>query len=263
MGDQLMPLPEGRFSRMAALTTRASPAYMGIPLRGIANPSSRRLAGAIRRGRRGALTPEERLWTGRIEGMRSVVQKSKELVPDKATEPRTVGEIARRASQAPSSATLLFTVVRALRPLRCVELGTCVGVSTAYQAAALALNGAGELVTLEGYATLARVATANLLHLGLDDRVEVQQGKFNALLDDVLGQAPVDYAFIDGNHRESATLDYHRRFLAVARDQAVLVFDDIAWSSGMERAWHRISRHPQTEWATAVGRLGFCVVRSS
>ena len=43
-------------------------------------------------------------------------------------------------------------LVRELRPHSCLELGTGVGVSAGYQAAAMELNGVGRLLTLDGSA---------------------------------------------------------------------------------------------------------------
>ena len=61
--------------------------------------------------------------------------------------------------------------------MRGLEMGTCVGISAAYQAAALNDNGAGRLVTLEGYAELAAEAQELWSNLGLSN-VEVIVGRF-------------------------------------------------------------------------------------
>ena len=46
-------------------------------------------------------------------------------------------------------ATFLYLLAREFKPQLALELGTNVGISSAYQAAALKLNGRGKLVTLE------------------------------------------------------------------------------------------------------------------
>jgi predicted O-methyltransferase YrrM len=49
----------------------------------------------------------------------------------------------------------LFKLVRTLQPATIVELGTCIGISAAYQAAAQQINHRGRIVTLEGSSTRA------------------------------------------------------------------------------------------------------------
>jgi predicted O-methyltransferase YrrM len=84
-------------------------------------------------------------------------------------------------------------------------LGTCLGISTSYLAAALKLNLAGSVVTLEGAETKARLAAQNFRELGLSNVCTIV-GRFQDTLDDVL--EPIKFAFIDGHHEESATLAY-------------------------------------------------------
>lgn len=158
-------------------------------------------------------------------------------------------------------ALLLFHLVREMRPAVCVELGTCVGISGAYQAAALRLNSGGRLITMEGAAPLAELATANFATLGLDN-AQVVPGRFQETLDTVLVEnAPVDFVFIDGHHDEQATLRYFEQIRPHLSPGAVLLFDDIAWSPGMARAWDTLATSPHVEVALSLGVVGLCVAR--
>jgi predicted O-methyltransferase YrrM len=232
-------------------------ALHGIPPGRLLDSRVRRLAIALSR----PLRDDERRWVERIEEIRRHVEASTLEVPEKTTEPRTVGEIARRASKHRRQAQLLMKVVRDLRPASAVELGTCVGISAAYQAAALAMNGRGRLVTLEGYEVLSGVARGNLASLGLSAVVEVRQGRFADTLPTTLEEQPPDYGFIDGHHHEASTLAYYDAFARAARDRMVLVLDDISWSPGMRNAWRGIRDDPRTVVALTIeGRIGFCLV---
>jgi predicted O-methyltransferase YrrM len=131
-----------------------------------------------------------------------------------------------------------------------VELGTCVGVSSAYQAAALAMNGRGRLVTLEGYAKLAEVARENFASLGLGNGAVVL-GMFTPPLGPDVQREPEDYASVYGHHDEAATQRYFEMLLDAADDDALCVFDDINWSPGMQRAWRRIAAHERVDWSTS------------
>jgi predicted O-methyltransferase YrrM len=142
-------------------------------------------------------------------------------------------------------------------------MGTAVGISAAYQAAALSLNGHGTLVTLEGASTLADIATENFRLLGLDT-VELVVGRFQDTLPDVLTKRrPVDYVFVDGHHDEQATLAYFEQILPFLKETALLVFDDIGWSEGMKRAWNTITKDKRLSLAVDLGPVGVCVIDSS
>ncbi|MHC4591152.1 MAG: O-methyltransferase, partial [Planctomycetota bacterium] len=172
----------------------------------------------------------------------------------------SVGEICRRAGMKPFWAFLQFRLVRALRPASCLELGTAVGISGAYQAAALELNGHGRLFTIEGAPKVASVAEENFRKLGLA-RVSVRVGRFRNVLADVLAEcSPLDYAFIDGHHEEHATIRYFRQVLPCLQPKAVLLFHDISWSDGMRRAWRTTRSSKEVRCAVGLPNLGVCVV---
>jgi predicted O-methyltransferase YrrM len=142
-------------------------------------------------------------------------------------------------------------------------MGTAVGISGAYQATALKLNGHGKLVTLEGADSIAQIARSNFQRLGLDS-VEVVVGKFDETLPKVLAETqPVDYVFIDGHHDERATVAYFEQIVPFLAESALLVFDDITWSDGMAKAWKTIAGNRRVGVAVDLGQMGLCVVDKS
>lgn len=176
---------------------------------------------------------------------------------------RTIGETCRIASVPYKWSLLLFKLIREFRPSVCVELGTCLGISAAYQAAALEMNRWGRLVTLEGADCLASLAMRNFDHLGLG-RHSTVVGRFQDTLEGVLREnAPIDFVFIDGHHEEHPTVAYFRQFAPHLSDGAVLVFDDIHWSPGMDRAWRRIRTDGNIKLALDAYRVGICIVANS
>jgi predicted O-methyltransferase YrrM len=219
------------------------------------------MAAALSRAGGGNFSREEESWIARIEHRRRIANSSTEVIqyrdygagsPDAGRQAeemargvpveRAVGEISRVSSKPPALAALLLSVVRHQKPKSCVEMGTCVGISGAYIAAALQLNRRGKLVTLEGGEALAAVARRNFAALSLEDVAEVVVGPFHeTLLDTLRAAAPVDFIFIDGHHDEQATKDYIATALPFLSSQAVAIFDDINWSEGMKRAWGSIT----------------------
>jgi len=157
----------------------------------------------------------------------------------------------------------LFKFIREFRPSVCLELGTCLGISASYHAAALELNNHGKIVTLEGSESLASLARENFERLGLK-RVTVVVGRFQDTLEEVLRrQAPIDFVFIDGHHDEHATLAYFEKIFPFLSEDAVLVLDDISWSNGMKRAWKTIVSNKRINISVDLFNVGVCIIASS
>ena len=157
------------------------------------------------------------------------------------------------------SGRLLYSVVRSFAPDRGIEMGTNVGLSAAYIASAMAVNGSGRLWTLEASLPRLRVAGEVIAALRLDDHVEMVPGRFEDTLEATLhAHGPMQFAFVDGNHRADATREYFERLRG---DRVVLVFDDIRWSDGMRDAWAAIESSPDVAAALDLGRLGVIVCR--
>ncbi|MDQ3866936.1 MAG: class I SAM-dependent methyltransferase [Actinomycetota bacterium] len=224
-------------------------------------------------------SPEERALVARIEALRTRLEAVEEPItvvdhgvgrPDAEVDAETayagrlvewrLGELCRTRSMPAPWPLLLFHLVRRLQSERCVELGACLGISSAYQAAALKLNRRGTLVTIEGSEALADIARSNLTELGLD-QAEVVVGRFQERLGDVLRQQePVDFVFIDGHHDYRATIQYFEQALDAAAPNGVVVFDDIHWSRGMARAWDEIQRHPRAAFSIDLRKLGLSIL---
>jgi len=244
--------------------------------------ASKSLAKVLRETLKNRPTPEERVWIERIDSLRNELNSSTEqvtLVDYGAGLPKTgpgnhkkregkviiktIGDVYRTASKTYMWSFLLLKLIREFRPLVCLELGTCLGISASYQAAALKLNESGRIVTLEGAESLAKLAEGYFLNLGLDN-AEVVIGLFQDTLKIVLEEnRPIDYAFVDGHHQEEPTLAYFREILPFLSERAVMVFDDISWSDGMKRAWNTIKAHESIKVCLDLVYVGICIVDRS
>lgn len=172
------------------------------------------------------------------------------------------GDRFRRTSIRGEDGCILFALVLALEPECIVELGTSLGASALFMAAAINYLGKGELHTIELNGDAQAIAREHVSEAGFD-RVTFHQGTFQDLLDPLLARlSGVRLAFIDGHHKERPTWSYFRRFLEHAAPPAVLVFDDIGWSEEMDRVWRRISEHPAVDLAVSTDKLGIVLLVS-
>lgn len=155
---------------------------------------------------------------------------------------------------------LLFRILRDFKFQYCLELGTHLGISAAYQLAALKLNEEGKLVTIEGAEAFARLAEEHLKTFGYS-QFQVLTGRFLDVLPKVLTtEQPFDFVFIDGHHDEAATQQYFELIYPFLATKALLIFDDIDWSAGMQRAWRTISHDKKIKASIDTGRWGICLI---
>jgi predicted O-methyltransferase YrrM len=169
---------------------------------------------------------------------------------------RKIGDICKSASKSQLWCLFMFHLIRQFKPIRCVEMGTCLGISASFISSALRLNGFGRLVSLEGSPQQAEIARATFHQLGLNN-VTVRVGRFKDTLVPALNEMkPVSFVFVDGHHDEGATCLYFdtiRQYLDV---ENVIIFDDIRWSEGMKTAWRYVRARSE---AYDLGSVGACI----
>lgn len=147
----------------------------------------------------------------------------------------------------------MYTQLKRYHPRKVLELGTNCGFSAIYMAKA---SPESEIHTLEGAEAIAEVAKENLRILNCTNVIQ-HIGRFQDILEDTLcSMREVDFAFIDGHHDGEATVDYFTQIKPYLSSGAVVVFDDIHWSEGMEKGWEIIKNDPQILSSDDFGKLG-------
>ena len=185
----------------------------------------------------------------------SVEQKRKELLSNETiievedfgagssvikTNKRVIKDIASSSLKPKKYAQILFRIAQYYKPKTILELGTSFGISTAYLASA---DHIPDVYTCEGASSIAAIAKRNFEKLGLKN-IHLTEGDFANTLSPLLAKLnKIDLAFIDGNHRKEPTLNYFQQLLNHSTGSAILIFDDIHWSAGMEAAWELIKQH--------------------
>ena len=230
------------------------------------------LARALRRAHTPVSSAPELARTDAIEHIRTELELSSEVLDERSTGSAVTGEgpaskIAVsevvRASKSPFWGQLLFKVVREWKPSNGFELGTCAGISAAYQASAMALNGSGHLTSFEGSPARVELARSVLERLRLDN-VEVVSGRFaDTLAPHLEPGVRLDYVFIDGHHDGKATVTYFDTIQPFLADAAIVALDDIKWSSDMQQAWTQLRARPDVAASVSLGNVGFLVIDTS
>ena len=101
-------------------------------------------------------------------------------------------------------------MVNYYHPNTILELGTSLGLTTAYLAKA---RKKAKVYTLEGSPEICKVAKNTFKSLRLDN-VQMVQGNFSDTLAEILPKITVlDFVFFDGNHQKKPTLDYFNQCL--------------------------------------------------
>ena len=156
---------------------------------------------------------------------------------------KRVKDIAKGSLARAKYAQMLFRLVNWLghqlreenRGLTIVELGTSLGVTTAYLAG---VDTRDKVYTYEGCEAVAKIAMDNWKELRMSN-IDCRVGP----IDEVQLQCSlerVDVAFVDANHTYEASLKYFDILAQKVHEKSVVVMDDIHHSEEMERAWREI-----------------------
>ncbi len=166
---------------------------------------------------------------------------------------KRVGDIAVRSLKEPKYGQLLFRIVNYCKCSHVLELGTSLGVTTAYMASPDAHI---RCVTMEGCPEIAKLAGETFSSLHLDNITQVV-GNIDEKLPEVLdGNEPFDLIFLDANHRSEAILSYFDQCVQHVHDHSVIVVDDINWSEDMEHAWNGIRNHEKVTASIDLFQMG-------
>jgi predicted O-methyltransferase YrrM len=175
-----------------------------------------------------------------------------------ATRVRKIAELARISAKPAKYAQLLFRLANYRQPEIILELGTSLGLTTAYLAAA---RQQARVYTCEGCPTIGQEARQNFKALHLKN-IEIITGNLDHILAPLVEKVPqLDFVFFDGNHRYLPTIQYFNICLQKHTEDSIFVFDDIYWSSEMEKAWREICRHPDVTLSLDLFQVGLLFFR--
>ncbi len=170
---------------------------------------------------------------------------------------RKISEMYTSAAISKKQGEFLNRLVTYLKPYSILELGTHLGLSSAY----MALNSTARVTSLEGCPNTAEIASQNHSILN-QENISVQVGSFHELLPNVLSTIEnVDMAYVDGNHSYDGTIWNYEQILPKTSEDSVLIFDDINWSPDMKKAWDDIISKPEISFSINCYKFGLIFFR--
>ena len=190
--------------------------------------------------------------TTEIESLRTALCENNKLISIKdfgagsninKNKERKIKDIAKNSSKNKKFGELLYRIVKYFKPTEIFELGTSFGISTLYLSKA---NSNSNITTFEGCKESAKIAIENFKKLDCTN-IDTIVGEFGETFSKKLVEkSNINMVFIDGNHSEDATIRYFEESIKYSDQKTILIFDDIHWSSGMEKAWDYIKKSQKT-----------------
>ncbi len=158
-----------------------------------------------------------------------------------------VSDVAKKHAKQKILAQTIYRLIKHHNYSKGIELGTSLGLTTAYIATALSESENHlHFESIEGSEEVFKLASQNFQKLALENYVRLNYGNFDFLLEKVLQRFDqIDFAFVDGNHTYEATMNYFKQLLYKVHNNTLLIFDDIYWSDGMAKAWNEIKKNEQ------------------
>jgi predicted O-methyltransferase YrrM len=128
---------------------------------------------------------------------------------------------------------------------------------------ALEQLGSGRLITIDADPARQQEAVAAFerLYPG-NGRVQSVEGRFEDVLPGVLAEldGPLDLVYEDGPHIPEITIESFEQAWPHVRAYGLMVFDDVRFPTGNERAWRQIRNHRTVAASLELnGRIGICL----
>ncbi|MFB6342315.1 O-methyltransferase [Saccharicrinis sp. FJH62] len=170
-----------------------------------------------------------------------------------------VCEVVFKSVKSTGQQEMLFRLVNHMKSSTILELGTSLGLTTAYLASA---NPKAQVVTIEACHACAKEAADLWKKLNLTNITLIEDTFDNKLLPALKLLKNVDFVFIDGNHTGEALERYFEQILPYCTENCMVVADDIYWSHDMYDSWLRIKGHSSVRVSFNLFHMGIMVLNS-
>lgn len=166
---------------------------------------------------------------------------------------RQISRIAKTSLLPSAQAQILFRLINMFECRSIIELGTSLGISTAYMAS---VDSNSVVDTFEGCPNLAQKASKVFNNLGLSN-INQHIGNIDSKLPEVLDKTDkIDFVYIDANHCYEATLSYFNHCLPKLHNKSIVVIGDIHLNDEMEQAWKEITQNQKVAFSIDNWHMG-------
>lgn len=165
----------------------------------------------------------------------------------------SIRSIALQAVKQAKYARFLNRLVTYTKSNHIIELGTSLGITTAYLAS---VDSDLKIYTVEGDKNIQKKAQQNWNELNLKN---IHSYSFDlnekwSLLADQINK--IDFLFIDANHRKEAMIRYVLQSMTYIHEQSVIVLDDIHWSKETYEAWSILKNRKEVTLSFDIYQMG-------
>ncbi len=173
---------------------------------------------------------------------------------------KSISTIASASSIKHKYGKLLSEIVKFYKPEIVLELGTALGISTAYLS--MNMNNDNTLFTVDADENLIELAKNNLKHSS-NTNIKFINESFDTAITKLIDNEHnnFDLVFFDGNHKYEASVKYFNQLTNKINNDTIFIFDDIHWSSEMEKAWKYIVEHEKTKVSIDLFQVGIVFFR--
>lgn len=172
---------------------------------------------------------------------------------------RSISSFIKKASVSFKYGALLYRISRWFEADSVVELGSGLGISTAYLRAGSPKT---TFHSVEGGRIRALLA-AQVIYRSKLEKVNIHQGDIGEELPGILMDASDRLlAYVDGNHHYKPTLTYLELLVKHAGEEAIIIMDDIYWSKGMQKAWQEVISWPEVQVSIDLFHMGILLINS-
>lgn len=176
-----------------------------------------------------------------------------------ASNRRNTAQIAKQQAVSAHYGKLLFRLVDHFQPEIILELGTSLGIGTAYLVTAKKQMYA---VSVEGCEVTAEKARETFKQLGIEESIELLKSDFNTALNSLVQQKfKADLVYVDGHHDGAATFHYFELLKKIVHKESLIIFDDIRWSGEMLDTWKKITEDPAVAVSVDLYKMGLVFFR--
>ncbi|MBK8808790.1 MAG: class I SAM-dependent methyltransferase [Bacteroidales bacterium] len=169
-----------------------------------------------------------------------------------------MSDIAKTSLTPKKYCQLLSNLVSYYQCSNILELGTSLGITTAYLASA---REHVNVSTIEACPQISKIALETFAKLNIDN-VTLHNKPFDEVLPELYKKKSIfDFIFIDGNHTKEATIRYFNQCLKLSHKESIIVLDDIYLTQEMNQAWTEIVANENVAISIDIYKFGIVFLK--